>query len=215
MSEHAPAYAKPAPVPTPEGVEIIKRETVFRGWFQIDRLTLRHTLFKGGWTPPFTREVFERGHAAAVLLYDPARDTLALTEQFRVGALAAQRHPWLIEVVAGIIDAGETAEQCAIRESREEAGVEVTELVPIVSATASPGGSTETVTMFCARIDSSKIGGVFGMQEESEDIRVFAVPFEEAMRWTGSGRISNSTTLVSLFWLALHRDELRKKWGAG
>ena len=214
MTKQSPPYAPafPEPRPMPEGVELIERKTIFQGWFRIDRLTLRHTLFKGGWTQPFTREVFERGHAAAVLLYDPVRDAVALTEQFRVGAFSAGFPPWSVEIVAGIIDAGETGETTAIRESREEAGAEVTDLIPIAHVTATPGGSSESVRLYCARIDSSKMGGLFGLEAESEDIRVFVIPAAEALAWTESGRIVNVVSIAAIQWLALHKDAVRKKW---
>jgi len=202
----------PSALPSAEGVEVIERTTLFQGYFRMVRYVLRHRRFDGGWTPNITREVFERGHAAAVILYDPVRDMVGLSEQFRVAALAAGRHPWLIEIVAGIIDAGETAETTAIREAREEAGVEVEELVPVADTIASPGGSTETVRIFCARVDATKLGGIHGLPEEGEDIRVFAVPADEAFAWVESGRINNAISVVAVQWLALHRDQLRKRW---
>jgi ADP-ribose pyrophosphatase len=197
---------------TAADVELIDRTTIFQGWFRIDRLTLRHRLFNGGWTQPFTREIFERGHAAAVLLYDSVRDAVALTEQFRAGALSAGVQPWSIEIVAGIIDDGEAPETTAIRETREEAGAEVTEMVPIFHVTATPGGSSETVHVYCARIDSSKLGGVFGIQEDHEDIRVMIVSADEALAWAESGKIRNAVSIAAIQWLIRHRDELRKKW---
>src|ERR1700748_3636597 len=93
-----------------DGFEILERKTVFQGYFRIDRYVFKHKKFDGSWTGPVTREIFERGHAAAVLLYDPVRDEVALIEQFRAGALAAGWNPWQIEIVAGIVDAGEAGE---------------------------------------------------------------------------------------------------------
>jgi ADP-ribose pyrophosphatase len=213
MTPPRPNTDPPQTAAAPEGVEVVERTTLFQGWFRIDRLTLRHRMFGGGWTKPFTREVFERGHAAAVLLYDPAREAVALTEQFRVGALSAGVEPWSVEIVAGIIDAGETAEATAIREVREEAGVAVTEMVPIALLTASPGGSSETVSVFCARIDSAKAGGIFGMPEESEDIRLFTLSLSEALAWTESGRIRNAVSVAAIQWLVINRERLHKAWG--
>jgi len=196
-----------------DGVEIVERVPAFRGHFRVDRYVLRHRRFDGTWTPPLIREVFERGHAAAVLLYDPARDLVALTEQFRPGALAAGWNPWLIEIVAGVIDRGESPEATAMREAREEAGVEITELVSMPHLIATPGGSSETVQLFCARVDASRIGGIHGMEQEGEDIRVFTLPASEALAWVEDGRIRNAITVVAVQWLALHRDELLKRWG--
>jgi ADP-ribose pyrophosphatase len=158
------------------------------------------------------REVFERGHAVGLLLYDPDRDAVGLIEQFRPGAYAAGMHPWLIEVVAGIIEEGETAEMVATREAREEAGVTVDDLVPMLHCLMSPGGSSETMRLFCGRIDSTVFGGLHGIAEEHEDIRVFTLPAEEAFAWLTSGRINNATCILALQWLALNRPMLRDRW---
>jgi ADP-ribose pyrophosphatase len=195
-----------------DGVEILERATVFQGYFRMDRYVLRHKRFDGGWTGPITREVFERGHAAAVLLYDPVRDEVALLEQFRAGALAAGWHPWQIETVAGIIDGDETAESTAIREAREEAGAVVSGLVPIADVIATPGGSSETCRLFCARVDTAQLGGFFGVPEEHEDIRLFTITADGALAWVADGRIRNATTIIALQWLALNRGELKRKW---
>jgi ADP-ribose pyrophosphatase len=197
-----------------DDVEILEKTTPFRGYFRIDRYTLRHHRHDGGWTQPMTREIFERGHAVGVLLYDPQRDEVGLIEQFRPGALAAGWHPWLIEIVAGIIDGDETPEQVAFREAKEEAGVELTELLPMCRYLATPGGSTESHQLFCARIDATKLDGIHGLPEEGEDIRVFSVPAEEAIGWVGSGRVCNAMAVVALQWLALNRAEVRRRWSA-
>lgn len=197
---------------TDQDVEILDRRTVWRGYFRIDAYRLRHRRFDGTWTPGIEREIFERGHAAAVLLYDPDRDVVVLTEQFRVGAMAAGWTPWLIETAAGILDPGERAEDCARREAREETGCTVTELMPIHTYLASPGGTSETVALFCGRVDSEGIGGLHGNAHEHEDIRVHVVPVAEAVRMLDSGGIKNAMTLIALHWLARHHDELRARW---
>ncbi len=191
-------------------VDIVARDTVFKGYFQIDRYRLRHRTFAGGWTAEVVREVFERGHAVAVLLYDPAVDRVALIEQFRPGAYAAGGAPWLVEVVAGIIEEGEATEEVARREVQEEAGCAVLDLVPMVDFTVSPGGSSESVRLYCARVDST-IGGLHGLEHEGEDIRVFTVATDEAM--AKDGRITNATTLIAVLWLAGERENLRRRWG--
>jgi ADP-ribose pyrophosphatase len=193
-------------------IEIIEQKTVYKGYFRIDRYRLRHKLFAGGWSGEVMREIFERGHAAAVLPYDPVRDTVALVEQFRIGALSAGRDPWMIEVVAGIIDAGEAAEDVARREAVEEAGVTLTALEKAHTVLASPGGTSETCVIYCGRADLSKAGGVHGLAEENEDIRVLVVPAAEAFAMLAAGRVENATGVIALQWLALNRDRLRRVW---
>jgi ADP-ribose pyrophosphatase len=84
-------------------VEILDQTVGYNGYFRIERYRLRHRLFSGTWSRELVREVFERGHAAAVLPYDPVLDQVVLIEQFRIGALQTPGDPWLVEIVAGII----------------------------------------------------------------------------------------------------------------
>jgi len=198
---------------TDKDVETVECRTVYDGYFRIDRYRLRHRLHAGGWSGEMTREVFERGHAVGVLPYDPVRDEVVLLEQFRVGALAAGWAPWLIEIVAGIVEEGETAEDVARREAMEEAGCQVAELVPLHDYLVSPGGTSESVTLFAGRVDSAGAGGIHGLDHEHEDIRVFTLPADEALDLLARGAIRNALAVIALQWLALNRNELRKKWG--
>ena len=193
-------------------VEVLEKSIVYDGYFRMDRYRLKHKLFEGGWSEEFARELFERGHAVALLPYDPVRDVVVLVEQFRIGAYAAGCHPWLIEVVAGIIDPGETAEEVARRETVEEAGLHVSDMIKVADYLASPGGTSETVTLYCGRIDAGEAGGIHGLDTESEDIRVMTVPFDEVAGLLAEKRTHNATLLIALQWLTLHRAELRAKW---
>ncbi|MEA4838965.1 MAG: NUDIX domain-containing protein [Rhodospirillaceae bacterium] len=193
-------------------VDIIEKKTVFQGYFRIDRYRLRHRTYAGGWTGIMTREIFERGHAVGILLYDPDADMVGLIEQFRPGALAAGWEPWLIEVVAGIIEEDESPENVAIRECQEESGTDPIDLIPVCRYLATPGGSSETLQLYCGRIDIRTLSGTHGLVEENEDIRTLAVPAAEAIGWLAQGRIVNATAIIALQWLALNREELRKRW---
>src|SRR5437763_107866 len=127
----------------PPGIEIVSRRLAYKGYFRIDEYVIRHGNFAGGLTPPLKREVFERGHAAAVLPYDPARDLFVLCQQFRVGAYCAGAEPWQIECVAGIIEDGESPEDVARRETEEECGCVAMDLIPMQRYLVSPGGASE------------------------------------------------------------------------
>ncbi len=201
-----------------DDVDIVARDTVFHGYFRIDRYRLRHRLFGGGWSEVVTREVFERGHAAAVLPYDPKTDEVVLIEQFRTGALAAGEAPWLVEIVAGIIEAGEAPDEVVHREAHEEAGLEIGRLEPVAHCFLTPGGSSETCRIFCAETSIAKAGdmqgGIHGVDHEHEDIRVSVHSVDEAAGMIAAGHIKNAITIIALQWLLLHRDELRTRWRA-
>ena len=204
----------------PDDVEVVEKTTPFSNYFRIDQYLLKHRLFQGGWSKLLSREVFERGHAVNGLLYDPELDRLVFIEQFRQGAFAAlaspwfedNGSPWLIEVIAGIIDAGETPESVLYREAIEEAGCEIIEHELICHYLVSPGASSESMFSFCGWVDSSNVGGVHGLEEEGENIRVFTLSFEEAMDMLDQGKVINSMTIIPLQWFRLNRDRLRTKW---
>jgi len=201
-------------------VDVSKIETPFQGYFSVDRYHLRHRQHAGGMGGEITREIFERGHAACCLLYDPDLDLLVMVEQFRAGAYAALRSPWyddsfspwLIEFIAGIIDEGETPEEVVRREAVEEAGCTVHELELISHYLVTPGGSTESMFAFCGRVDASNAGGIHGLDEEGEDIRVFTATPEEAFAMLADGRVCNSMTMIPLLWFKENRDRLRRQW---
>ncbi len=195
--------------------EILDQSSGYRGFFRLEKYRLRHELFAGGWSPEMIRECLERGHAVAVLLYDPERDRLVLLEQFRVGALEFPGGPWLLEIVAGIIDhPGETTEDVARRETVEEAGCELLDLVPIRQYLVSPGGTSESITLFCGRVDTATvISGVRGVAAEHEDILVHVVPRAEALELLHSGRINSAAPIIALQWLELNRSKLLERWG--
>ena len=196
-----------------ERVELIERTVVFQGYFRMARYRFRHSLYQGGQSGEFSREVFERGQAAAVLPYDPVRDEVVLIRQFRAGTFAAGRHPWCWEIVAGMIEEGEAPEDVARREAVEEAAVQILDLVPLYSLVLSPGACSETCDIFLGRIDASGVGGIHGLESENEDILVQVMPFAEARALLARDEIDNAAAVIALQWLALHRDEVRSRWG--
>ena len=208
------------PTLTPADVELVEKATPYDGYFHIDRYRLRHRQFAGDMGPEISREIFERGHAASALLYDPDLDLLVFIEQFRAGAYAAVASPWyaddfspwLVEIIAGIIDADEDPESVIRREAVEEANCEVQELEPVCHYLVTPGGSSESMFVFCGRVDASNAGGVHGLDEEAEDIRVFTVPPATAFRYLDEGRICNSMTIIATQWFRTHHQRLRKLW---
>lgn len=195
-----------------EDFELIAREPCFKGFFSIDRYQLKHKLFTGGWSPVMQREIFIRADATCVLPYDPVEGTVVLLEQFRAPVIGKNQSPWLIELVAGMNEEGEQPEQVATREAQEEANLELIDLEPIMEYLVSPGGSTEKVYLFCARVNSQGVGGIHGLEDENEDIKVHVVPLESALDMLNSGLINNAAAIISLQWLALNKERLDKQW---
>ena len=196
----------------PDQVKILSRRRGFDGFNKLDVLELQHELFGGGLGKPIQREIIERGQAVAVIPYDPRTDQLVLIEQFRIGAFAAGRHPWLTEVVAGRFDAGESPENVARRETLEEIGLPVDRLEFVTRYMVNHASSTEAITLFAGRVDATAAGGVHGLDHEGEDIRAFTVEAQEAIGWIGTERIANATLLLAMQWFAANRQRLREMW---
>lgn len=194
-------------------IELIECETGYQGFFRLERYLLRHRLFAGGMSAPITRELFERGHAAAILLYDTHLDQIVLVEQFRIGALNAEGGAWLYEIVAGIIEPGEEAEEVARRESVEEAGCKVGRIEKICDYLVSPGGTSESISLYCGEVDSRNVGGIYGLPHEGEDIRVFSVSFADAVDMLKSGDLNTASPIMALQWLQQNRARVRREWG--
>lgn len=192
--------------------EILDQHTVYNGFFKLERYQVKHTLFAGGWSQPLQRELFRRNNCVGVLLYDPIRDEVVLLEQFRVGAMLHSEQAWLLEIVAGGIEEGETPEQVAYREAEEEAGCTIEELTLISEFYTSPGGASERLSLFYGRVDSTNVGGIYGLEEEDEDIRVSVISFAQAYQLLEQGRIESAIPMIAIQWLALNRDKLRAKW---
>ncbi len=193
--------------------ETIDKTVLSDGFFPLIRHRVRHSLFAGGMSRPFEREILMRDPVAAVLPYDPNRDAVVLIEQFRAGKFAAgAADPWMIEIVAGIIEAGETPEDMARREAVEEAGCTLGAMEPLPGFYTSPGGCSEYAYMFCGRVDSRGVGGIHGLDHEDEDIRVIVEPTDRALERLARGEIDNAIAIVALQWLALNRARLRAQW---
>lgn len=193
-------------------VQIISKKTLYQGFFKMVKYAFKHKLFEGGWSNVVEREILERGHAIAVLPYDPVLDEFVMIEQIRIGALATSESPWLMEVVAGIIDEGESPEDVCLREAKEEAGLEIQKLHKALSYLASPGGSTERLHIYIGLVDASSAQGVHGLEYESEDILVHRVPTSVAFEWINQGKIDNAATLIALQWFALNKQQVLEKW---
>ncbi|HHY0434996.1 TPA: ADP-ribose diphosphatase [Vibrio parahaemolyticus] len=197
---------------TSRDVEIISKESVFEGFFKMVKYCFKHKLFAGGWSDVVEREMFERGHAAAMLPYDPKTDQVVIIEQIRIGALEHE-HPWQLEIVAGMIDRDESAEEVIRREAEEEAGITVGRVASVTSYYPSSGGCSEKLDVFVGEVDASKAHGIHGLDYEDEDIRVHVLSREQAYQWVKDGIFENGASIIALQWLQLNHQELRSQWG--
>lgn len=151
-----------------------------------------------------TREVYDRGDGAAILLYDPKRRTVVLTRQFRYPAFVNGHDDLMVEVPAGVLD-GADPEACVRAEAEQEAGWRVRAPRKVLEAFMSPGAVTERLHFFVAEVDAAdRVGAGGGLAGEGEDIEVFDCPFDEALAMVGRGAIVDAKTILLLQWAALH-----------
>ena len=199
-----------------EDVTVLGVGYPYDGFHRVEEWRIDHPRFDGGRSGEIPRAISTLADAATVLPWDPVRDRVLLVEQVRVGALAkGDPLPWLLEPVAGLIDAGDDAESTALRELREEAGLEVAaDALRLVGRYyPSPGGLAQVLTSYVALCDlPDGAAGLHGLADEHEDIRGHLVGFDALMAMVASGEAANAPLIVSAQWLALHRDGLR---GAG
>ncbi|HEK0327472.1 TPA: ADP-ribose diphosphatase [Proteus mirabilis] len=197
---------------TRNDVELISKKTLYKGFFRMNEYRFKHRLFKGGWSAEVKREVFERGHAGVLLAYDPKRDEVVLIEQIRIPAYETSQTPWLLEVIAGMVEEGESPEEVVRREATEEARITIGRCKPIVSYLSSPGGTSERMYVYVGEVDATTATGIHGLACENEDIRVHVVSREQAYQWVEEGIIDNAASVIALQWLQLHHVTLRKDW---
>lgn len=195
-----------------EDVKLLNQRDLYKGFFRMTEYRFKHRLFEGGWSEEVKREVFERGNAGVLLAYDPKRDEVVLIEQIRIPAYETSETPWLLEVVAGMVEQGESPEDVVRREAQEEAGVVVGRCEPIVSYLSSPGGTSERMHVYVGEVDATTAKGIHGLACENEDIRVHVVSREQAYRWVEEGVIDNAASVIALQWLQLHHIALRERW---
>ncbi len=192
-------------------VDILRYRPGYDGFFRIKAFDLQHRRFDGSQSDVVSREAYVAFDASLVLPYDPVTDQVMLIEQLRFGPVhRGDPAPWVLEPIAGLIDAGEDPADCARREAGEEAGLSLGDLRLMVKVYASPGYTTEFFHCFlgiCAL--EKRDEGINGVAEENEDIRSHVIPFDAAMALVDSGEINVGPLVMMLMWLARHREALR------
>ncbi|MEP6064520.1 MAG: NUDIX domain-containing protein [Paracoccaceae bacterium] len=192
-------------------IDIEFRRRAYSGFYALDEVRLSHETFNGKMSAPIDRAVFITTDAALVLPYDPIRDRVLLVEQIRMGPLArGDSVLWHLEPVAGLIDPGEKPHETAIREAKEEAGLELSQLEPVSEGYLSPGGSTDYQYLYVGVCDlpgeAARLGG---LEAEGEDIRAHLMPFDDLLARADACKITNAPLTLITHWLARHRDRLR------
>ncbi|MCX8584451.1 MULTISPECIES: ADP-ribose diphosphatase [unclassified Gilliamella] len=191
----------------------LTKRILYKGFFSLLEYRFQYRKFDGSVSEVVSREILERGHAVVLLAYDDKRDEVVLIEQIRIAAIETEDSPWMLELIAGMMDhENESIEEVAKREALEEAGIVVGQCKPIISYLASPGGLTEKLHVLVGQVDASTAKGVHGLAEENEDIKVHVVSREQAYKWVEEGVINNAASIIALQWLQLNHLTLRNEW---
>lgn len=195
-----------------DDVDVSATEVCYKGFLAVEKKSLRHRLYAGGWSNTIQREVLLKDEAVGILLYDPHTDDVVMVRQFRVGALSKCNNPWLLELVAGMVEPGEDSQQVAIRESLEEANCIPANLIKICTYLNSPGTSNEMLTLYCGQVDSQPAGGYHGLSDENEDIEVVVLPFGDVIQGVIDGNINNAMSIIAIQWLQLNKVAVQTAW---
>ena len=181
----------------PSKVDVESRRRVADGWLKVDEIIYRFETFSGAMSAPVTRDIVRRQDAAVGLIRHRSRGTLIFVEQFRLAA-HGKSDGWIVEICAGKLDPGESAEEAMIRELREETGYEAIGVTPITSFFVSPGYTDERMYLYLVDVDGEP-GEAPG--DGDEDIRLVELTHDEAFAWLDHGRFQDSKTLIALYWL--------------
>ena len=191
-------------------VDILSREYLFRGFIQVEKVSLRHRLFQqSDYTSVIHRELIQRPEAAGVLIYNDQQQKFALIEQFRIGAMDDPDSPWQLEVIAGVLDGDESPESCIRRESLEESGCELQALQHLFSFYPSAGACAELFHLYSAEATLPEQGGIFGVADEGENIQLHILDYADIRSLLTNGRLRNAPVIMALQWLEQHINTIR------
>ena len=184
--------------------EIINKKNIHSGFFKMNEYILKYKKYDGSWSKEVKREIFGGAMVSAVLPYDPVKKEIVLIQQFRPGTIAKEFNNYLYEIVAGIIDSGETAEDTAKRECLEETGCKIKKITPIQGYFPAPGSSESFYHLFLGEIDTFEGERVMGLESENEDILVRSYKLSDVKEMMEKGEILNGLTLIALQWFFLN-----------
>ena len=181
--------------------KLLKTERKYNGWMKVDSLTLQQKTPTGEWSKEFNREVIVRGDAVIGLIVDPLNKKLLLTSQLRPGGIL-QDMPYIYEMVAGMIDTGESHEEALKREAFEETAVDnLQNIEHICSYLPSCGSLSEKVHLYYAEANLENLPKFAGCSDENEVIEIVVLDYDEAFKWQKEGKIGTGNGHVALNWL--------------
>ena len=184
--------------------EIINKKNIHNGFFKMNEYILKYKKYDGSWSKEVKREIFGGAMVSAVLPYDSVKREIVLIQQFRPGTIAKEFNNYLYEIVAGIIDSGEKAEDTAKRECLEETGCKIKKITPIQGYFPAPGSSESFYHLFLGEIDTFEGERLMGLETENEDILVRSYKLSDVKEMMEKGEIINGLTLISLQWFFLN-----------
>ncbi|MBA2500235.1 MAG: GDP-mannose pyrophosphatase NudK [Chitinophagaceae bacterium] len=185
-------------------LQVVKEEILSDNWYTLKKVTYEYQ-DKDGSRQTQTREAYDRGNGATVLLYNKEQKSVVLTRQFRLPTfINGNDTGMMIEACAGLLDK-DNPEDCIKRETEEETGYKISEVQKIFKAYMSPGSVTEILHFFIAEYTNEmKVAEGGGLQHEQENIEVLEMPFESALIMIGTGEINDAKTILLLQYLKLH-----------
>ena len=184
--------------------KILNKKNIHNGFFKMNEITLKYKKYDGSWSNEIKRELFGGAQVSAVLPYDPENKKIVLIQQFRPGTISRDSNNYLDEIVAGIIDPGETPKDTAIRECLEETGCKVKNLRSIQGYFPAPGSSESFYHLFLAEVIAPNKEAIRGLENENEDILVKSYTFEQVKEKMEKNEILNGLTLIALQWFFLN-----------
>ena len=184
--------------------KIINKKNIHKGFFEMNEVTLKYKKIDGSWTNNIKRELFGGAQVSAVLPYDPIKKEIVLIQQFRPGTISKNFNNFLYEIVAGIIDKGESPETTAKRECIEETGCKIKSILPIQGYFPAPGSSESYYHLFLGEVEAFEGSRTMGLENENEDILVKCYNFEKVKEMLQNKEIVNGITLIALQWFFLN-----------
>ncbi len=189
-----------------QNLKNIKKTTLSKEWATLDRIDYDYQFKNGNWKR-LSRETYNRGNGAAILLYNPEKGTVILTKQFRMPAYENDKDDGMsIEACAGAIDNNDMPLETILRETEEEVGYKINKAKQVLTAYTSPGALTEKMYLFIAEYtDDMKINEGGGLDSEDEEIVVLELPFPKAIEMVGNEKIIDAKTIMLLQYAQINR----------